>query len=123
MSGSLAIANFYGSPDLNGLDPSGTQVGVAIGVQYVGGEYIVSGSKLAGSLDATTGGDITDVPINDFNHAQNVISYQLDSSSQGLLPPGGTFGGQVIGWDATDQIYLVDQYAGFTPTGGSAGWN
>jgi hypothetical protein len=119
----LATASFFNSPDLDGLDPLGTQVGVATSVQVhsVAGatDYVVSGGAFSGSLDFTTGGDITDVPINDFNYAGNVITYQLDSASQGLLPPGGVFGGKVLGYDATDQIYLVDQYAGFTATGGT----
>ena len=85
-----------------------------------GTDYVVSASQFSGELDVTTSGDVTDVPIGDFNHAGNIIQYQLDSTSQGLLPtPTSFFGGDVLGYDAHDQIYLVDQINGFTPTGGT----
>jgi hypothetical protein len=112
---SLAISQLFGAPDLDGTDQDGDHVGVAISVQFSNGQYTVT--NFSGSLDQTTSGDITDVPVNDFNFANNIVEYQLDSTSQGLLPtPTTFFGGQVIGWDAADQTYLVDQINGFTPT-------
>ena len=111
---SLAISQLFGAPDLDGTDQDGDHVGVAISVQFQNGQYTVT--SFSGSLDTTTSGDITDVPVSDFNFANNIIEYQLDSTSQGLLPtPTTFFGGQVVGWDPTDQIYLVDQIVGFTP--------
>ncbi len=119
----LAISSFYGAADLGTIastDLDSDHVGVAASVQYVGGAYIVTGGSFTNTLDSATSGDITDFPIGDFNFAGNVVQYQLDSATQGLLPSDtGVFGGQVIGWDAKDQIYLVDQYQGFTPTGGT----
>ena len=117
----LAITDALGSPDLDGLDPSGSFVGVAASINWapVSGVpgWTVTDGAFSQSLATSTGGDILDVPVSDFQYHGNVITYQLDSTSQGLLPSSTSFfGGQVLGYDATDQIYLVDQYAGFTPT-------
>jgi len=117
----LAIANALGSPDPDGIDPSGNEVGVAASINWAPVKgvpgWTVTGSAFTQSLATSTGGDIIDVPVVDFNNHQNVIAYQLDSASQGLLPSSSTsFGGQVLGYDPVHQIYLVDQYAGFTPT-------
>jgi hypothetical protein len=106
----LAISTQLGAPDLDGTDQDSDHVGVAISVQFQNGQYTVTGAAFSGSLNTTTSGQITDVPVSDFNFSGNVITYQLSGD-----PSGSTFGGQVIGWDATDQTYLVDQYLGFTP--------